>query len=86
MKAWIALLLFLTALLLLSTGTSAMSGPRYQVEPTTLSGGSYQIGSFGVQAGNLATGGEYRLLGPSAPELRGSGCCCTYVPCTLRNR
>lgn len=86
MKARITLLLFLIAFLLLSTGASALSAPRYQVETGTISVGSYQLGSFGVQAGNIAIGGAYRLLGPSAPDLRGSGCCCTYVPCVLRNR
>ena len=86
MKTRITLLMFLIAFLLLSTGASALSGPRYQVETGTISGGSYQLASFGAQTGSIAAGGAYRLLGPSVPNLRGSGCCCTYVPCILRNR
>jgi hypothetical protein len=86
MKTQITLLLFLIAFLLLSTGADALSAPLYQVETGTISGGSYQLMSFGVQAGSIAAGGAYRLLGPSAPNLQGSGCCCTYLPCILRNK
>lgn len=82
----ITLSLLLIAFLLLSTGASALSGSNYQVEGGTISGGSYQLDSFGVQAGSIAAGGAYRLLGPSAPNLRGSGCCCTYLPCIVRNK
>ena len=86
MKKQITLLLFLIALLLLNTGASALSGSDYQVEEGIITGGSYQLASFGVQAGSIAAGGDYLLLGPSVPNLRGSGCCCTYLPCILRNR
>jgi len=86
MKTRITLLLFLIAFLLLSTGAGALSAPRYQVETGIISGGSYQLTSFRVQAGSIAAGGAYRLLGPSAPNLQGGGCCCTYLPCILRNK
>jgi hypothetical protein len=84
MKTRTILLLVLLAFVLLSTGAGALSSPRYQVEAGTLAGGGYQLTSFGPQADNVSAGGAYRLLGPSAPELTGSGCCCTYLPCTLR--
>ena len=68
------------------TGASALYDPPYRVEAGTISGGSYRLANFGQQTGRVAAGGAYRLLVPSVPDLRGSGCCCTYVPCTLRNR
>jgi hypothetical protein len=86
MKARTILFILLVAFLLWSAGASALSGPRYHVESSTISGGSYQITSFGAPAGSTATGGAYRLQGPSVPDLRGSGCCCTYLPCILRKR
>lgn len=85
MKTRITLLLFLIAFLLLTTGASALSAPRYQIETGTSSGGSYQLTSFWVQTGGIAAGGAYRLLGPSASNLQGSSCCCTYLPCVFRN-
>jgi hypothetical protein len=84
MKIRITLLLILLAFVLLGTGAGALSTPRYQVEAGTLAGGSYQLTSFGPQADNVSAGGAYRLLGPSALDLNGSGCCCTYLPCIMR--
>jgi hypothetical protein len=84
----VILLLFLVAILLssVSAGAGALSTPPYQVETATIAGGNYQLTSFGAQADPVAIGGAYLLLGPSAPELQGSGCCCTYLPCILRNK
>jgi hypothetical protein len=84
MKTRITLLLISLASVLLSTGAGALSAPRYQVETATISGGCYRLTSSGPQAENVSAGGSYRLLGPSAPTGQGSGCCCTYLPCTLR--
>jgi hypothetical protein len=86
MKRSITLMLLLLALLLLSAGAGALSNVGCQVVAATISGGGYQLTSFEAQPSNVATGGAYRLLGPAVPELRGSGCCCTYLPCTLRNQ
>ena len=86
MKKQIAFSLFLIALLLLSMGASALSYSDYQVAGGIISGGSYQLASFGGQAGSTAAGGAYRLQGPSVSTLGGSGCCCTYLPCILRNK
>ena len=49
------------------------------------SGGRYRLTSLTWQVTGMASGGGYRLLVPEAPSLRGSGCCCTYLPMTLRN-
>jgi hypothetical protein len=79
-------LIVLLTLVFLSTGAGALSAPRHQVEAGIISGGSYQLTTFGAQAGNVASGGAYRLLGPAAPEQLASGCCCVYLPCILRHR
>lgn len=84
MRIRFILLVFLLALLLLSTGAGALAAPRYQIETGTISGGGYRLMTLGSQAGHVSAGGAYRLLGPAAPELRGSGCCCVYLPCVLR--
>jgi hypothetical protein len=83
MRIRLTLLMILLAFLLLSTAASAVSAPRYQVETGTISGRGYQLTTLGSPAGNVAAGGAYRLLGPAAPDLRGSGCCCVYLPCVL---
>jgi hypothetical protein len=84
MKTRIALLLILLILALLATSAAAFSTHRYQIEAGTISGGAYQLTSFGTQADYLASRGKYRLLEPLALNQRGSGCCCTYLPCILR--
>lgn len=68
--------------------------PQYAVEQGTISGSGYHLTtqSPGHELGDTwhasgtASGTGYRLQGPAAPSLRGSGCCCTYLPCALRNR
>jgi hypothetical protein len=59
--------------------------PCYFVELGSSSGGEYHLTSLAWQVSGTSSGGDYRLLGPAAPALRGSGCCCTYLPMTLRN-
>lgn len=81
----------LVCVLLLAGATSAQSGsqpppPWYAVEQGRASGGHYHLTSVSWRVGGAASGGAYRLLSPSSPTLRGSGCCCTYMPCVLRNR
>jgi len=57
----------------------------YAVEQGTASGGGYHLTALRWQVSGLAGGEGYRLLSPLAPSLRGSGCCCTFLPCLLRN-
>jgi hypothetical protein len=59
--------------------------PSYEVESGSSSGGDYHLTSLAWQVCGTARGGGYHLVGPEAPALRGSGCCCTYLPMTLRN-
>jgi len=56
------------------------------VEKGEASGGRYHLTSVSWYVSGTASGGGYRLLSPSSPTLRGNGCCCTYLPCVLRNR
>ena len=86
MRTRISLFLILVAFALFSTGAGARSGPSYQVETGTVAGGEYRLVSFRPRVDSVSAGGAYRLLGPSAPELGGSGCCCTYLPCILLNK
>jgi len=56
-------------------------------------GGNYQLTSLPLrpaqgnawQVSGNASGGGYALTSPYEPALRGSGCCCTYLPCMLRS-
>ena len=89
-RVWVLLLGSVVALLLLSTaalGQQSRPGsiPLYSFEPENASGGAYQLVSVAWEVSGLSSGGDYRLQGPAAPGLRGSGCCCTYLPLTLRN-
>jgi len=67
--------------------------PGYVVQAGTAAGGSYHLTSPALrqaqgdawQVSGAAAGGDYTLAIPYAPALRGSGCCCTYLPCILRS-
>jgi len=60
----------------------------YTVEQGVASGGGYHLTSLAWQVSGTASGAGYRLLGPASPTLRGpwGGCCCTWLPCVVRNR
>lgn len=79
-------ILAVVAFLLLTTSGLAQSGRGYSVEGGMAAGGGYRLMSFAPLAENVAVGGAYRLLGLSVPALQGSGCCCTYLPCLMRNK
>ena len=86
MKMRNALLLAAVALLVVGgLATAQSSGPvGYAVEPSTASGGDYQLTGQGTSVSIEMSGGAYRLQGGIQPMLRGNGCCCTYMPCILR--
>jgi hypothetical protein len=85
MKRRILVLAAIVALLLVGTVALAQSGRPYVVEKGCAAGGSYSLTSLTWQVSGASNGGDYRLFGPAAPALRGSGCCCTYLPIALRN-
>jgi hypothetical protein len=71
--------------LVLAQSGGCGSSVRYAVEPGSASGGGYQLASLTWYLSGTASGGSYHLLGPAAPRLRGSGCCCTYLPLVVRS-
>ncbi len=86
----IAILTAIVALLLLGAVALAQPGGHdpptwYTVEQGTASGGGYYLTSLVWQVSGTASSGGYRLLGPASPTLTGNGCCCTYLPCVVRN-
>lgn len=60
-------------------------GGGYVVERGWSSGEGYRLLSVSWQVEGVTTGDGYSLMSPAAPALRGSGCCCTYLPCVGRN-
>jgi len=89
MKTTITLLLIITLLVgggvaLAQTGVSG-TGQAMNVQAGTITGGGYHLTSLAWQVSGTAAGGDYVLTSPYAPTLRGSGCCCTYLPCILRS-
>ena len=89
MKTPITLLLIIT---LLAVGGAARvqssgAGPGHSmsVQAGTSSGGNYHLATLAWQVSGTAAGDGYALTSPQAPALRGSGCCCTYLPCVFRN-
>lgn len=90
MKTQAAILVAIVALLLVGTVALAQPGGPdpptwYTVEQGAAFGGDYRLTGLSWQVEGSASGGGYRLLGPASPTLRGSGCCCTYLPCVFRN-
>jgi hypothetical protein len=88
--AQVLILAVVAGLWLLGTATFALqampgSPALCDSKPGTASGGVYQLVSVAWHVTGTSSGGDYRLLGPAAPALRGSGCCCTYMPLALRN-
>jgi hypothetical protein len=91
MKIRTAILTFIVVLLLLGTIVPAQSREcdppawHYTIEQGAASGAGYRLTGLTWRVEGTANGGGYRLLGPASPTLRGNGCCCTYLPCVLRD-
>lgn len=89
MKSRITLLVALVFLLALAGAALAQSDSSpslqpdrwYRIEPSTLTGNSYQLASRAWQFDSALAGGDYHLQALSAPDLHGNGCCCTFLPC-----
>ena len=69
---------------LLAGGARAQSTGPYQVEGSTIFGEGYRLATTAWQVSGALGGGGYRLLAPASVELTGSGCCCTFLPCVMR--
>jgi hypothetical protein len=71
---------------LLASGVLAQSASPYEVAGGMISGGVYRLTTVTLPSGQAMSGGQYRLLSSSRSTGTGSGCCCTYLPCILRNK
>ena len=80
----VILVLLFTGAVALGQSDGSESTTLYAVEPSVASGAGYRLTTLDGSIGVSASGGRYRLLTPSSPSLRGSGCCCIYLPCVLR--
>ena len=68
--------------LAMGAGTGDVAGCA--VPAGAASGGNYLLTVTTWQARGVAQGGGYQMLDPGAATLRGSGCCCAYLPLTTR--
>ena len=89
MKARFVLLLAILALLLLGSGMLALAGgpatsTQSYFEPRIAAGGGYRLAGLSWESRGTPGGEGYRLWGPAVPQ-QGGGCCCAYLPCTMRN-
>ena len=76
--------LLLAGVVLAQSGGGSSPSTLYTVERGAAFGGTYHLTNLTWQVEGSASGARY-LLGPASPTLRGNGCCCTYLPCVLRN-
>lgn len=58
----------------------------YQVANGTTSGEGYQLITYNWLIRGTLSGDRFLINIASSPLLNGSGCCCTYLPCILRNK
>jgi hypothetical protein len=88
MKTRTIILLAIAACLLIGSVSLAQSnGPppaQYVVARGAASGGHYRLTGQAWHVSGASSGGGYRLMGPASPS-GGNQCCCTYLPCLLRN-
>ena len=83
--------LILALVLIWSTSLSvenaaAQVGEKAPLDEVITKESGYQLTRLTWQVRGEATGGGYALSSPSASDLRGNGCCCTYIPCLLNKK
>jgi hypothetical protein len=86
MKKRIFLLIILACLLLAITAkaSDALFLQGYVIQSGVTSGGGYALTSLTWQVSGGLSGGGYLMPDPSATELTGNGCCCSYLPCVTK--
>ena len=89
MAAVMLLLLSGVALQAVTSAATEVSGRDrptwYTVKQGVSTGGGYRLSGLAWQVDGAASGRGYRLLGPAGPMSSENGCCCTYLPCVLRD-
>jgi hypothetical protein len=83
MRGQTVILATLAVLVLLGSVTLAQAG-RQPPLSWYVAGGGYRLTGLAWQVSGTASGGRYRLVGPASPG-EGNQCCCTYLPCVVRN-
>jgi hypothetical protein len=87
MKRTILLLLLAACLLSIGTVTAQIdrNGPEpgYRIE-RIVSGDGYHLDSLNWQFSGVSSSSKYLLLSQPNQQTFASGCCCAYLPCTLR--
>ena len=89
MKARLVLLVIVAALLFLGGSVLAQAGgpaapASNYFEPGIAAGGNYRLAGLSWEVRGTPGGAGYLLWGPAAPR-QGGGCCCVYLPCTMRH-
>lgn len=74
----------IVAMLLLATLAQAQVPAQYSVESGTAAGGNYYLSTLTWQSCGKVSGGGYSLSAPAAAAGIGSGCCCTFLPVSVR--
>lgn len=89
----VCILLLVALLCLVLVGGVALAqtgrpgpGQAMRVQAGTSTGGGYHLTSRTWQVSGTVAGEHYVLNAPYLPELRGNGCCCTYLPCIMQNQ
>jgi len=57
----------------------SLSGSSASLQP------DLRLSALTWEVQGVSSGGEYRLEELGTPLLTGSGCCCVYLPCVLKN-
>lgn len=93
MKPRIVLILALVVILLMASWAIALAQTNhhgepiaYRVEMGSTSGKGYQLINLTWQVSGALRGAGYLMLDPAVPALRGSGCCCSYLPCVFGDK
>lgn len=66
-----------------SSGPPTLAG--YTIRHSVTTGGRYHLTSAIWQVDGASSGGNYHLTALLGPTGTGTPCCCTYLPCVLRN-
>lgn len=93
MKTRIVLVVILVISLLLASWAIALARTSqpgdpisYQVETGSATGKDYLLTHLNWQVSGSVSGEGYLLSAPITPALTGSGCCCNFLPCALKNK
>ena len=82
----VVLLCLLLGTAVLAQGSVPAASTAYLVEAGTVSGAGYQLAGGTWQVDGSASGPGYSLEAVGKGILQGAGCCCTFLPCVVRDQ